>query len=57
MEKIEGLSFIDLQESTSVTGHSNFHSNPAASSDLIPLVRYGFAVAAADSANANSKST
>lgn len=43
MEKIEGMSFIDLQESTSVTGHGYFHSNPAASSDLILLVRYGFA--------------
>ena len=43
MEKIEGISFIDLQESKSVTGHSYFHSNPAASSDLILLVRYGLA--------------
>ena len=43
MEKIEGMSFIDLQESTSGTGHSYFHSNPAASSDLILLVRYGLA--------------
>jgi esterase/lipase superfamily enzyme len=43
IEQIEGMSFIDLQESTSVTGHGYFHSNPAASSDLILLVRYGFA--------------
>jgi esterase/lipase superfamily enzyme len=43
MEKIEGVSFIDLQESTSSTSHSYFHSNPAASSDLILLVRYGLA--------------
>lgn len=41
MEKIEDMSFIDLQESTSGIGHSYFHSNPAASSDLILLVRYG----------------
>ncbi len=43
MDKIKGMSFIDLQESTSGTGHSYFHSNPAASSDLILLLRYGFA--------------
>lgn len=43
MEKIEGMSFIDLQENTGGTGHGYFHSNPAASSDLILLLRYGLA--------------
>jgi len=43
MEKIEGMSFIDLQENTGGTGHAYFHSNPAASSDLILLMRYGLA--------------
>ena len=41
MDKIEGLSFIDLQEDTGGTGHGYFHSSPAASSDLILLIRYG----------------
>jgi esterase/lipase superfamily enzyme len=40
IEKVEGISFIDLQESTGGIGHGYFHSNPAASSDLILLVRY-----------------
>jgi len=43
IEKIEGMSFIDLQENTSGTGHGYFHSDPAASSDLILLMRYGLA--------------
>jgi len=43
IEKIEGMSFIDLQENTGGTGHGYFHSNPAASSDLILLLRYGLA--------------
>ncbi len=43
IEKIEGMSFIDLQENTGGTGHAYFHSNPAASSDLILLMRYGLA--------------
>jgi esterase/lipase superfamily enzyme len=42
MDKTEGLSFIDLQENTGGTGHGYFHSSPAASSDLILLIRYGF---------------
>lgn len=43
MEKIEGMSFIDLRESMGGTGHGYFHSDPAASSDLILLMRYGLA--------------
>ena len=43
ISRIEGMSFIDLKESTSSIGHGYFHSDPAASSDLILLLRYGFA--------------
>jgi len=42
IDKVEGISFIDLQEGTGGTGHAYFHSDPAASSDLILLMRYGF---------------
>ena len=41
-EQIEGVSIIDLQaDSDPGTGHGYFHSDPAASSDLILMVRYG----------------
>jgi esterase/lipase superfamily enzyme len=41
MDNIEGVSFVDLKESAGGTGHSYFHSDPAASSDMILMVRYG----------------
>jgi esterase/lipase superfamily enzyme len=40
IDKFEGVSFIDLREGEGGTGHGYFHSNPAASSDLILLMRY-----------------
>jgi esterase/lipase superfamily enzyme len=43
IERVEGVSFINLRDGTGGTGHGYFHSDPAVSSDLILLVRYGFA--------------
>ena len=40
IDKVEGVSFIDLQDGAGGTGHAYFHSDPAASSDLILLMRY-----------------
>ena len=41
VRNVDGISFIDLQETTSLKAtHSYFHSDPAASSDLILTIRY-----------------
>lgn len=42
IESIEGVSIVDLQEVENPgSSHSYFHSDPAASSDLILMVRFG----------------
>ena len=41
LEEVEGLAFVDLEESPDSLGHGYFHASPEASSDLIMTIRYG----------------
>ncbi len=42
IENIQGISIVEFRGKTDKTGHSYFHTSPAASSDLILTIRYGF---------------
>jgi hypothetical protein len=41
LEQIGAYDFVDARVKTGPLGHSYYHSNPAVSSDLILLLRYG----------------
>ena len=41
LELHTGISFVELQEKATKTGHAYFHASPEASSDLIMTIRYG----------------
>ena len=41
LNRLGAYSFIDARVKTGALGHSYYHSNPAVSSDLILLLRYG----------------
>ena len=39
-DRVQGVSFVQLEEVEDSTGHGYFHNSPEASSDLIMTLRY-----------------